>query len=56
VKEQNVSFILAVGGGSVIDGAKYVAAAAKYEGDGWDILVNGDSQFISAGARRHFLQ
>ncbi|MDC9566058.1 MULTISPECIES: iron-containing alcohol dehydrogenase [unclassified Pseudoalteromonas] len=41
VKEQNVSFILPVGGGSVIDGAKYVAAAAKYEGDGWDILVNG---------------
>ncbi len=30
VKEQNVDFILAVGGGSVIDGSKYVAASAKY--------------------------
>lgn len=40
VKAQNVDFILAVGGGSVIDGAKYVAASALYEGDGWDILTN----------------
>ncbi|MDK9778318.1 MULTISPECIES: iron-containing alcohol dehydrogenase [unclassified Vibrio] len=38
-KEQNVDFILAVGGGSVIDGSKYVAASAKYDGDGWDIMV-----------------
>ncbi|WP_105188665.1 iron-containing alcohol dehydrogenase [Pseudoalteromonas sp. T1lg48] len=41
VKEHKITFILAVGGGSVIDGAKYIAAAARYEGDGWDILVNG---------------
>ncbi|MGP8306830.1 iron-containing alcohol dehydrogenase [Vibrio sp. YIC-376] len=39
VKNQNVGFILAVGGGSVIDGSKYVAAASKYDGDGWDILI-----------------
>ncbi len=39
VKEQNVNYILAVGGGSVIDGCKYIAAAALYEGDGWDILL-----------------
>nr|WP_319557171.1 iron-containing alcohol dehydrogenase [uncultured Vibrio sp.] len=39
VKTQNVDFILAVGGGSVIDGSKYVAAASKYDGDGWDILI-----------------
>lgn len=38
VKKEGLDFILAVGGGSVIDGAKYVAAAACYEGDGWDIL------------------
>ncbi|MBW3696193.1 iron-containing alcohol dehydrogenase [Vibrio sp. T187] len=38
VKEQDIDFILAVGGGSVIDGSKYVAAAAKHDGDGWDIL------------------
>ncbi|QFU06240.1 Alcohol dehydrogenase YqhD [Pseudoalteromonas sp. THAF3] len=41
VKEQDINFILAVGGGSVIDGAKYIAAAAHYPGDGWDILVEG---------------
>ena len=38
VKEQDVDFILGVGGGSVIDGVKYIAAAAKYDGAGWDIL------------------
>lgn len=36
-KEQSVDFILGVGGGSVIDGVKYIAAAATYEGEGWDI-------------------
>lgn len=39
VKSQGLDYILAVGGGSVIDGAKYVAAAALYEGEGWDILL-----------------
>ncbi|GAB2648289.1 iron-containing alcohol dehydrogenase [Vibrio panuliri] len=39
IKQQSVDFILAVGGGSVIDGAKYAAAAAHYDGDGWDILT-----------------
>ena len=39
VKEENVEFIIAVGGGSVIDVSKYVATAAKYDGDGWDILA-----------------
>lgn len=39
VKQQEIDFILAVGGGSVIDGSKYVAAAAKYSGDGWDIML-----------------
>lgn len=39
VKEQGIDFILAVGGGSVIDGSKYVAAASCYPGDGWDILT-----------------
>ncbi|HHX8488903.1 TPA: iron-containing alcohol dehydrogenase [Vibrio diabolicus] len=39
VQEHGVDFILAVGGGSVIDGSKYVAAASKYDGDGWDIMI-----------------
>lgn len=37
-RKEKVDFILAVGGGSVIDGSKFVAAATLYEGDGWDIM------------------
>jgi len=38
VHEQDVDFILGVGGGSVSDGAKFIACAALYDGDGWDIV------------------
>ncbi|KOO60036.1 aldehyde reductase [Rheinheimera sp. KL1] len=38
VKAENIDFILAVGGGSVVDGSKYIAAAALLDQDGWDIL------------------
>lgn len=38
VKSEQLDFILAVGGGSVIDGAKFVAAASLYPGNGWDIV------------------
>ena len=31
VKEQNIDFILAVGGGSVIDGVKFISGATKFE-------------------------
>lgn len=37
VKENNIDFILAVGGGSVMDSAKAIAVGAKYEGDFWDL-------------------
>jgi len=37
-KENDIDYVLAVGGGSVIDGAKYVANAFYYDGDGWDLL------------------
>lgn len=47
VKEQGIDYILAVGGGSVIDGAKFVAAAAVFNGDPWDILAKG-AQITSA--------
>jgi len=39
VKQQNIDFLLAVGGGSVIDGTKFVAAAAVFDGEPWDILL-----------------
>ncbi|MBW8189692.1 iron-containing alcohol dehydrogenase [Neiella marina] len=39
IKAQGIDYILAVGGGSVIDGSKFAAAAAKYDGDSWDIMT-----------------
>lgn len=40
VKRERIDFLLAVGGGSVVDGTKFVAAAACFEGeDPWDILL-----------------
>lgn len=38
VRTEKVDFLLAVGGGSVIDGTKFVAAAANFDGDPWEIL------------------
>ncbi|EGM76508.1 Fe-dependent oxidoreductase, alcohol dehydrogenase [Rheinheimera sp. A13L] len=38
VKAEKIDFILAVGGGSVVDGSKYIAAASLLEQDGWAIL------------------
>lgn len=39
IRQEKVDYILAVGGGSVIDGAKYAAGASQYDGDGWNILT-----------------
>jgi NADP-dependent alcohol dehydrogenase len=38
VRDKKIDFLLAVGGGSVIDGTKFIAAAALYEGEPWDIV------------------
>ncbi|MFV8363114.1 iron-containing alcohol dehydrogenase [Flavobacterium sp. ZT3P35] len=38
IKEQNIDFILAVGGGSVIDGVKFISAAVHFEGNPMEIL------------------
>ncbi|MFI8577721.1 iron-containing alcohol dehydrogenase [Rossellomorea aquimaris] len=38
-KENDIEFILAVGGGSVIDCTKAIAAGAKYDGDAWDLVT-----------------
>ncbi|MDR2661229.1 MAG: iron-containing alcohol dehydrogenase, partial [Lactobacillaceae bacterium] len=39
-KENNVKVILAVGGGSVIDAAKIIAAGYYYDGDAWDLVLD----------------
>ncbi|MFO7574770.1 MAG: iron-containing alcohol dehydrogenase [Bacteroidales bacterium] len=42
IKSEKVEFLLAAGGGSVIDATKFISAAALYEnGDQWDILAKG---------------
>ena len=38
-KENNIEVILAVGGGSVLDCSKAIAAGAKYDGDPWDLIT-----------------
>ncbi len=38
-RENNIDFILAVGGGSTIDCSKVIAASYYYEGDPWDIVI-----------------
>lgn len=38
VHTDKIDFLLAVGGGSVIDGTKFIAAAACHPGDSWEIL------------------
>jgi NADP-dependent alcohol dehydrogenase len=39
IKEEDITFLLAVGGGSVIDGTKFLSSAAKFDGGNpWDIL------------------
>jgi NADP-dependent alcohol dehydrogenase len=48
VRRDKIDWILAVGGGSVLDGAKFVAAAAPYEGDPWEILETRGSKLRSA--------
>lgn len=39
IRAEKITYILAVGGGSVIDGTKFLVAAANYEGEPWDILA-----------------
>lgn len=50
-KEFDPDLILAVGGGSVIDGSKYISAVTHYDGDPWEMLTNGKepTKFIPIG-------
>lgn len=43
-KEKKVDFLLAVGGGSVIDGTKLIAAGLLYDGDAWELVLKGVSK------------
>lgn len=40
-KEHKVDFLLAVGGGSVVDGTKLISAGLRYEGDAWELVKRG---------------
>lgn len=40
-KKEGVNYLLAVGGGSIIDGTKFMAVAINYnEGEGWDLIMD----------------
>lgn len=40
-REKGIEIVLPIGGGSTIDCAKVIAAAACYDGDAWDLVTNG---------------
>ena len=46
-KNNSIDFVLAVGGGSVIDSAKAIAAGALYEGDIWDFFIHNKTKKIA---------
>ncbi|MDR1113248.1 MAG: iron-containing alcohol dehydrogenase [Bacteroidales bacterium] len=39
IHKESITFVLAVGGGSVIDATKFIVAAACYKGDAWDLML-----------------
>ncbi|WP_035387030.1 iron-containing alcohol dehydrogenase [Ferrimonas senticii] len=41
IRSEGYDYLLAVGGGSVADGTKFIAAAVSYPGDPWEILAQG---------------
>ena len=47
-KEEKIDYILAVGGGSVIDGVKFIAAAIKHKGNSWEMVENGGADITGA--------
>lgn len=49
IRKKNITFLLAVGGGSVIDGTKFLSAAANYNGEPWEILKKPVRTFEGEG-------
>lgn len=47
-KESGVTFVLAVGGGSVLDAAKLIATAIPSERDAWDLVLKGIDRSIAS--------
>ena len=48
IRTEKLDFLLAVGGGSVIDGTKFVAAAVPFAGEPWDILTTSGQTIRTA--------
>jgi len=48
IRRDGLDFLLAVGGGSVIDGTKFVAAAVPYGGDPWEIMLSRGAKVSAA--------
>jgi NADP-dependent alcohol dehydrogenase len=48
IRAEKLDYLIAVGGGSVIDGTKFIAAAVDYTGDPWEILMTYGQKIDSA--------
>ena len=48
IKQEKITYILAVGGGSVIDGSKFIAAAALYPNEPWEIIQTYGAKVTAA--------
>lgn len=46
-RSQHIGFILAVGGGSVIDGVKFISGAVNYDGDPWEVLMREEGKVFT---------
>ena len=47
-RTRNIGFILAVGGGSVIDGVKFISGAINYAGDPWEVLLREEGKVFTS--------
>ncbi len=47
-RQNEIGFILAVGGGSVIDGTKFISGAVHYQGDPWEVLLREEGKVFTA--------
>ncbi|MDD4386027.1 MAG: iron-containing alcohol dehydrogenase, partial [Bacteroidales bacterium] len=47
-RTKKVTFLLSVGGGSVLDGTKFIAAAVPFTGDPWNLLVGGNAYTVAS--------